>query len=267
MREARWNQVAADWRVFLALGRVHAAHTADGRIVATTATLPFGGRFAWISMVLVAGEYRRRGLATQLMRRAMDELASAGLVPVLDATPDGRAVYRRLGFEDSWGFHRLIRRERRGAAPTLPAPAGVTIRPVTDADWPILCAYDAAAFGAKRGAVLAGLRGRLPAADLVAARAGGIAGFVLGRDGALAAQAGPLIADDDAIAQALLARALDGIDGPLFVALADGTSALRSALEARGFTAARPFTRMVYGSALRFDDAARTFAVAGPEFG
>jgi GNAT superfamily N-acetyltransferase len=267
VREARWNQLAADWRVFLALGRVYAAHTADGRIVATTATLPFGGRFAWISMVLVAGEYRRRGLATQLMRRAMDALASAGLVPVLDATPDGRAVYRRLGFEDSWGFHRLIRRERQGTSPTLPAPAGVTIRPVTDGDWTALCAYDAAAFGAERGAMLAGLRGRLPAADLVAARVGGIAGFLLGRDGALAAQAGPLIADDDAIAQALLARALDGIDGPLFVDLADGKSALRSFVETRGFTVVRPFTRMVYGSALRFDDAARTFAVAGPEFG
>jgi ribosomal protein S18 acetylase RimI-like enzyme len=267
VREARWNQLAADWRVFLALGRVHAAHTADGRIVATTATLPFGGRFAWISMVLVAGEYRRRGLATQLMRLAMEELASAGLVPVLDATPDGRAVYRRLGFEDSWGFHRLIRRERQGAAPTLPAPAGVTIRPVTDADWPALCAYDAAAFGADRGAVLAGLRGRLPAADLVATRAGGIAGFLLGRDGARAGQTGPLIADDAAIAQALLARALDGIDGPLFVDLADGKDALRGFVETRGFTVVRPFTRMVYGSALRFDDAARTFAVAGPEFG
>jgi GNAT superfamily N-acetyltransferase len=267
VREARWNQLAADWHVFLALGRVHAAHTAEGRIVATTATLPFGGRFAWISMVLVAGEYRRRGLATQLMRRAMDELASAGLLPVLDATPDGRAVYRRLGFADSWGFHRLIRRARQGAAPTLPAPAGVTIRPVTDADWPALCAYDAAAFGAGRGAVLAGLRGRLPAAELVAARAGGIAGFLLGRDGARAAQAGPLIADDDAVARALIARAIDAIDGPLFVDLADDKTALRGVLEARGFAAARPFTRMIHGSALRFDDAARTFAVAGPEFG
>ena len=58
-------------------------------------------------MVLVAGDYRRRGLATRLMRRAMDDLAAAGLVPVLDATPDGRAVYRALGFQDSWGFHRL----------------------------------------------------------------------------------------------------------------------------------------------------------------
>jgi hypothetical protein len=82
------------------------------------------------------------------------------------------------------GFHRLIRRERQGAAPTLPVPAGVTIRAVTDADWPALCAYDAAAFGADRGAVLAGLRGRLPAADHVAARVGRVVGFLLGRDGA-----------------------------------------------------------------------------------
>ena len=52
--------------------------TRSGRIVATAATLPHGGRFAWISMVLVAGDYRRRGLATRLMRRAMDDLASRG---------------------------------------------------------------------------------------------------------------------------------------------------------------------------------------------
>jgi GNAT superfamily N-acetyltransferase len=267
VREARWNQLAADWRIFLALGRLYAAHTEEGRIVATTATLPYGGRFAWISMVLVAGEYRRRGLATKLMQQATEDLAAAKLVPVLDATPDGRAVYRRLGFEDSWGFQRLIRRERARAAGTLPAPAGVTVRPIADEDWPALCAYDAAAFGAERGAVLAGLRGRLPAADLVAVRAGAIAGFMLGRDGGLAAHIGPLIADDDAIARALVTRALDGLEGPLFVDLADSKTALRSVLDARGFTAVRPFTRMLYGSSARFDDAARTFAVVGAEFG
>ena len=111
--EARWNQLAADWRIFIELGRVYAALTGEGRIVATTATLPYGERFAWISMVLVKGDYRRRGLATQLMRRAMDELAREDRIPILDATPDGRAVYRRLGFEDSWGFARLLRRERQ----------------------------------------------------------------------------------------------------------------------------------------------------------
>lgn len=267
VREARWNQLAADWRMFLELGRVYAGQTAEGRVVATTATLPYGGRFAWISMVLVTGAYRRRGLATRLMRWAMDDLAAAGLVPILDATPDGREVYRRLGFEDSWGFHRLVRRERPGTASAAPATAGVTIRPITDADWPALCAYDALAFGAGRSAVLAGLRGRLPAAELVAERAGRVTGVLLGRDGGLAAEIGPLIAEDDAIAAALVARALGGIEGPLFVDLADSKRELRRFLDAHGFTAVRPFTRMVYGSTRRFDDAARTFAVIGPEFG
>jgi GNAT superfamily N-acetyltransferase len=267
VREARWNQIAADWRIFIEFGRLYAIHGDAGRVIATTATLPYGGRFAWISMVLVAGEYRRRGLATALLRRAMADLAAAKLVPVLDATPDGRAVYRRLGFEDSWGFQRLIRREPQRAAGNVTAPASVTVRPIADADWPALCAYDTAAFGAERSAVLAGLRGRLPAAELVAVRADRIVGFLLGRDGGLAAQIGPLIADDDAIAGALVARALDGIEGPLFVDFADSKSELRSILDARGFTAARPFTRMLHGSSARFDDAARTFAVVGPEFG
>jgi GNAT superfamily N-acetyltransferase len=336
VREARWNQLTADWRVFIEYGRVYAAQTTEGRIVATTATLPYGARFAWISMVLVTGDYRRRGLATQLLRLAMADLAAARLVPVLDATPDGHAVYRRLGFEDCWGFHRLVGRERRPAplaalaseasgqrgdpivrAPdTRPepgssaraalaseasdqrgnsivrahsasedareraddirpepgssaraAPAGVTVRAITDADWPALTAYDAAAFGAERGAVLAGLRGRLPAAELIASRNGRIAGFLLGRDGGLASQVGPLIADDDTVACALAARALDRLDGPVFVDLADGKSELRSFLDGCGFAVARPFTRMAYRSSARFDDAARTFAVAGPEFG
>ena len=267
VREARWNQLAADWRIFVEFGRLYAVHSEAGRVIATTATLPYGGRFAWISMVLVAGEYRRRGLATAMLRRAMADLTAAKLVPVLDATPDGHAVYRRLGFEDSWGFQRLIRRERQRAAASVGAPVGVTVRPITDADWPALCAYDAAAFGAERSAVLAGLRGRLPAAEQKAGDTVRARGDELGRDGGLAAQIGPLIANDDATAGALAARALDRIEGPLFVDLADSKRELRSVLDARGFTAARPFTRMLYGSSARFDDAARTFAVVGPEFG
>lgn len=279
--EAHWNQLAADWRIFIAQGRVYAVQTAQGRIVATAATLPYGGRFAWISMVLVAGEYRRRGLATQLMRRAVDDLTAAGLVPILDATPDGREVYRRLGFADSWGFQRLVRREpqatlastasdQRGnsmVCATFAPSAGVVIRPITDADWPALVAYDAAAFGAERGAVLAGLRGRLPAAELIATRDGRVAGFALGRDGRLAAHIGPLTADNDDIARALAARALDRLDGPVFIDLADAKTRLRSYLDTRGFTVARPFTRMVYRTSTRFDDGARTYAVIGPEFG
>ena len=48
VREAGWNQVAADWEIFQALGTIYAAR-AGGRVVATAAILPYGA-FAWISM-------------------------------------------------------------------------------------------------------------------------------------------------------------------------------------------------------------------------
>jgi GNAT superfamily N-acetyltransferase len=271
VREANWNQLAADWGIFIALGRIYAAHTRAGRIVATVATLPYGGRFAWISMVMVAPEYRRQGLATLLMRRAIDDLVAQNLVPVLDATPDGRPVYRNLGFEDAWGFHRLARgAERSGdspAAATAAIAAVGGVRAIGAEDWPRVCGYDALAFGADRAAVLAGLRGRLPAAELLAEDAGRVTGFLLGRDGRLAAHLGPLIAEDDAIACALLDRALDGIAGALFVDLPDAKTAVRRLLETRDFRAVRPFTRMLYRTSTAFDDSSRTYAVAGPELG
>jgi GNAT superfamily N-acetyltransferase len=267
--EARWNQVAADWRLFAELGRVYAAYAPSGRIIATSAFLPYGERFGWISMVLVAGPYRRQGLATLLMRRAMDDLAAARLVPVLDATPEGRAVYRTLGFADSWGFHRLRREQLQQVTPVdrNSFPAGVEVRPITDADWPALCAFDAAAFGAQRDRVLGALRGRLRPAELVAMKSDRIVGFCLGRDGRVAGHIGPLVAENDIITCALLARAIDAIAGPIFIDLADTKSATREFLAARGFAPVRPFTRMLFGRAERFDDPARTFAVVGPEFG
>jgi GNAT superfamily N-acetyltransferase len=273
VREAGWNQVAADWRIFLELGHVHAAHDGSGRIVATAATLPYG-RFGWISMVLVAGEYRRQGLATHLMHRCIEELTSAGCVPLLDATPAGREVYRALGFEDTWSFHRLTLSEQRqpaGSASRAADPArhagDIVIRAIDDSVWPAICAYDAAAFGAERGALLAHLCRRLPPAALCATRGGRIVGFLLGRDGRTTSQLGPLIAEDDAAAQALLASALVAVDGPLYIDLADAKAAIAAWLAERGFQPQRPLTRMVYRRREGFDDPARTYAVLGPEFG
>ena len=263
--EAGWNQTAADWQAFLDYGKVQAIR-AQGRVVATAATLPYGA-FGWISMVLVTAAFRRRGLAALLMRGAIDDLVDAGLVPVLDATPAGREVYRKLGFADTWGFARLARPGSAPPAAMDPPADGISVGPITDADWSGLCAYDTAAFGADRSRLLGRLRGRLPPADLVARRGGRLVGFLLGRDGRIASQLGPLIADDAVAARALLARALATIAGPIFIDLADSKTETRAWLEARGFAAARPLTRMVHQRRAAFDDGTRTFAVVGPEFG
>jgi GNAT superfamily N-acetyltransferase len=267
VREAGWNQVAADWRVFLKSGTVHAIRTGTGRVVATAATLPYGGRFGWISMVLVAVDHRRQGLAKLLLRRCIDGLTDAGLTPVLDATPDGRPVYQALAFEGCWGYQRLSAREVLKADDVPMPPAGVTIRRADAACWDALCAYDAVAFGADRRALLANMRERLPAVAHVAERDGRIVGILLGRDGRTATQLGPLAAGDDLTALALLARGLDAVEGPVYIDLADAKAELHAWLAVRGFAPQRPFTRMLYRRSARFDDPARTFAVAGPEFG
>jgi hypothetical protein len=237
----------------------------EGRVVATAATLPYGGRCAWISMVLVAGSHRRKGLATRLLRRCIDDVLAAGLVPVLDATPAGRAVYRPLGFQDAWSFQRLAAQAPR--ADDSESPAGNTIHHADDKDWPALKACDAAAFGADRGAIIARMAGRLRGTDLFALRHDRCAGMLLGRDGRIASHLGPLIAEDDEIAKALLMHALRSVPGPVFVDLADQKAAVRQWLESRGFAPQRSFMRMLYGRPTSFDDGLRTYAVIGPEFG
>jgi GNAT superfamily N-acetyltransferase len=265
VREAGWNQTNADWRIFLDLGHAYAVRNSDARVVATAATLPHEGKFAWISMVLVSADYRRQGLASRLMRRCIDDLTTSGLIPVLDATPDGRAVYRALGFEDLWGYHRMALRAPPSFAQDL--DERIEVHSIADSVWSSLCDYDAAAFGARRDAMLGRLRGRLPQAELYAARGGKISGLLLGRDGRSANQLGPLIADDDETALALLQRAISAIEAPIYLDLADTKSGLRAGLETIGFSDVRPLTRMALGSRRRFDDPQRTYAVAGPEFG
>lgn len=264
--EAGWNQIAADWRIFIELGSALAVTSDDGRLIATAATLPYGDRFGWISMVLVTARHRRRGIASWLLRSCIETLLRDGLVPVLDATPAGRTVYSGLGFEDSWGMRRLVSRGL-SSVHEPEAPRSFLVRPLSDADWPELIAYDSCIFGADRRELLRRLAARLPSAALVAERNGRIVGYLLGRDGRVMAQLGPLAVEDDAIAQALIARASADLSAPVAIDIPDRHGKLGRWLAACGFMPERPLIRMVYGQRTAFDDTSRLFAIAGPELG
>ena len=262
--EANWNQTADDWRTMLVLGEGFGLVDPAGTIVATSLALPFAsGGFGWISMVLVTGARRRQGLATRVMGLAMQSLAAQNLTAILDATPAGREVYRLLGFADTWGIDRM----QCLAQPALAAAPHRAIRPMTDADWPAVCALDGRGFAADRSALLAALRARLPAAALVSASGGRIDGFLLGRDGRLASQFGPCVADDEQTAIALLAAALGKVRAPVFLDMPAPHAALRAWLGASGFSVQRPYTRMLLNRSQPYNDVTRLFAIAGPELG
>jgi hypothetical protein len=263
-REVGWNQTEADWRIFLDLGSAICL-TRNDILIATAATLPHGDGFAWISMVIVTMGERRRGLAQWLLRRCVSDLLARKMVPVLDATPAGRSVYIGLGFEDCWPMQRLVAQNVR---PYRSEDTSVFVRPIEASDWPNVVAYDSAIFGADRGVLLRRLAGRVPAAALLAERDSHVVGYVLGRDGRVMTQLGPLAAQDDRIVRALLAKAIAAVRAPLTLDVPDQHAPLTGWLIGNlGFVVERPLIRMAYKRHQAFDDTSRLFAIAGPELG
>ena len=260
-KSAQWNQNEADWRLMLEIGHGWGVSLDDGTLAASTLVLPYG-RFAWVSMVLVLPEHRRKGYATQLLRKALAELENRGLTPILDATPAGREVYVQEGFRDTWGFRRFQLPE---AIAAIERPTGVRL--LRAADWPLLLALDAQAFGASRERLLRSLAARLPQAALVAEESGKLAGFLLGRDGREARQLGPLVARSSDAARALLAEALAKVSPPLYLDVVDREPGITAWLESLGFEFQRPFTRMVHGAPVAPGEAGLVFCPAGPELG
>jgi GNAT superfamily N-acetyltransferase len=255
-RSAKWNQNEADWRLMLDMGRGWGLSLADGTLAASTLVLPYGGDFAWVSMVLVHPAHRRKGYASRLLRSALADLDHRGLTPILDATPAGREVYRQAGFGEHWGFKRFFA-ERKLAV----LPEG-KLRPIGDSDWHEIQRLDREAFGAGRERLLRALRERLPQAALIVEGAG----FVFGREGRQARQIGPLVARDAQTARALLTHALAAVEPPVYVDIADHAP-LHGLLEASGFAFQRPFTRMVRGARPAPGKKDLVFLVAGPELG
>ena len=266
--EAGWNQVGADWDLFISLGSACKVQASDGRVVATAATLPYRPGFGWISMVLVANSHRRQGLATALLSHCIGRLQAQSLVPGLDATPAGRSVYLPLGFKEGWPITRWRRTQpgAQGLTSTDSAAAdAITVRALSPDDWPGIAHLDAKAFGADRLGLLQHLAGRSQHFACVALKDGLITGFLLGRDGRLATQVGPLIADTHAAARALLDHALARIDGQVLLDLVDQHAAIAAVLPAAGFTVERSYVRMMLGTTAQWGDSSLMIAIAGPE--
>jgi GNAT superfamily N-acetyltransferase len=260
--EAGWNQNAHDWTFILRQGGAYGVWRSD-TLIASAAITPYGATFGWICMVLVTAQERRQGLASRLMQHRIDELAARGMVAGLDATPAGREVYLRLGFEDIYPLTRFQADavDRHSAAPSP------SVRRIGKALLPAIFRYDAKIFGEDRQEFLAALVKRKPSLAHAVTQGDRITGFVLGRDGRRWTHIGPLVADNAGIAIELLDAATAEIAGPILIDVPDHHPDVQAWLRERGFTVQRGYMRMLRGRSAPIDDPARVMAIAGPEFG
>lgn len=260
--EAHWNQAEADWKFLIEQAHPLGLVFADKGLIATTVAWDLPAGKTWINMVLVTEGCRGRGYARRLMQAALAEAAGRGMAAGLDATVFGAPVYERLGFG---GDQRIVRLKAR-----LSGDKTKTVRdvmPLMLAEIPEVVALDAAVLGAERTAMLHHWRERLPSAAWgQRSKEGKLTGFLLGREGRVATQLGPMVADDAASAAALLGAALDHLTGPVVIDVPRVHAGWIESLQELGFEQEREFRRMAKPGGELATDWSRYFAAAGPDF-
>lgn len=166
--------------------------------------IPIGESMAWIGMILVDPEFRRKGIASAIMQRCL-QLAENTLncrVIGLDATPMGHHVYQKLGFEPSFQIWRCTMATNESIA----IDSGLVVEPIDD----LTVCFDFIKeidFGYK--VPWFSLIKKLSLPYLwVAKQNHRIAGLIMSRPGRLRPHIGPLVAESSAVARTLLASVL-----------------------------------------------------------
>ncbi len=293
---AGWNQTQEDWERFLEAAP-EGCFVAEwnGQVAGTVATIIYEQRFAWIGMVLVDPTLRGKGIGTALLIKAIDYL-DAKRVPCmkLDATPQGKPIYARLGFRDEYEIERhSLTREAYGDSPGLGvAPtfracpeqsegsasadlkASATNQTGTQTaaagaeSLDALLEFDHKVFGADRSALLRSLAKSAPELVAIDRSGGAVEGFALGRQGSLADQLGPWAAANASAAREVFDDFLRRSRRPVvFVDVLRDNAWAPALLAARGFQFSRSLTRMYRGENAHPGRPDLLGAILGPEFG
>lgn len=235
---AGWNQTHLDWQFHLRYGEGIGFKTDRGVLIATGVILPAHEEAAWIAMVLVGEDYRRRRLG----RKVMEILISESGLPclALDATDQGLPLYEGLGFR---ALERIVRyRLSRKGDSNRPYRSG---RKTSDNPF----------HGISRA-----LANR---ADVSVLRHD--SAWSLIRPGLTARHIGPLTAGSEADAAALVRAVLDDTEGDVVIDIPVRLGTFTRRIERLGFSPGRVFVRMARRGSLLVDPG--IFAIAGPEYG
>ena len=258
---AGWNQTEADWRRLLSLepNGCFAARK-GGRLVGTTTTTTYGSDLAWIGMVLVDPQERRKGIATQLMKVATDYLKDRVATVKLDATALGQPVYERFGFQVESALERWS-----GTSNAPDAEASQALQPDAIRE---LLALDRVAFAADRSQLIQKLIDEACAPPvLLRAADATLSGYALVRRGTNADYIGPVVAKDPQHVESLLDQVLSELPGRrIYIDFNTECGVTTNVLSERGFVKERDLIRMSTGARPE-KTSPFVIAIAGPETG
>ena len=260
-----WNQTLGDWRRLLEMepeGCVLAEW--NGLPIGTATTLRYASEVAWIGMVLVHPDHRRRGIGRALLGHCIAGLQGHRIRCIkLDATPAGQQVYDGLGFKSEWT---LVRWEHAGLQ--LAKPADARLRPWQASDLPLIASLDVAGFGVSREKLVEALVSQSRLAVVLETAPGRVAGYGFMRPGSRATYLGPIVAASDEVGLQLVHALLANTTNErVFWDIPAANTAAVDWARQHGFTQQRMLTRMYLGENTAPGNPRQQFAIAGPEVG
>ncbi len=266
---AGWNQSLQDWKRLLRHDP-HGCFVAEwnGRPAGTATTTSYSKELAWIGMVLVDSDVRRRGIGTALLMRCIEHLRQSGVNCIkLDATPLGKHVYDPLGFVSEWSLSRWQTTELSVCPERIETASDPGSRPLDSRDIGCVADLDAAAFGVARNRMLSILATQ-SATHVRRDAAGRIVGYGMLRPGARAYYLGPIVAEDESSGIVLADNLLGSIPArPLYWDIPDTNQAAIRVARRYGLHRQRTLTRMYLGENTRPGTRSAQWAIAAPEIG
>ena len=262
-----WNQTAADWQRFLKNSPLGCFVVEDdGKIVGTATTINYGNRFAWIGMVLVDPKYRKQGIGTKLLKKTIEYLDEEKIrTKKLDATPQGKPIYMKLGFVEEYEIERWIRKKPLSAASSVPQSTSTLLNELQKEQ---IFRRDEELFGADRSFLLRALCEEAPEIATAVWEGEVLQGYAFGRHGLFADHLGPWMARTQAAAEKILQGFLaQSSRETIIVDCLKSNSMAVELLHSCGFAPSRPLTRMVRGPNLYPGKPDSFCAILGPEFG
>lgn len=225
------------------------------------------GKLGWIGFLVVRAEHRRKGIATLLMKKAVNYLRNEGAETIkLEAVPKIADLYRKLGFKDEYDSLRFARINIKPKS-----RKDESIRLLRKEELEDAARFDAEYFGANRTQVLNNLYREYPKLCFASFIREKIIGYVMCRRAETGFSIAPWVCnpEEPQVARNLLMKYAEILGGnaKLYVGVPAVNEEAVEILRALGFEQYSRSIRMRLGKELQNECISGIFGIGGPEKG
>lgn len=257
---AQWSHRLEDWEFHYGLGRGWVACDDSNAMLGTATWWSYGEHHGSVGLVLVDPSHQGKGIGRKLMDTLIDDAGSRSLQLV--ATKAGLKLYKQCGFREVGAIEQ---RQGTVSPPVESSSLNAVFREAATSDLAMLRDLDAAALGAPRLELMQHLI--TVGSGFIATLDGRPAGFVLKRQAGRGTLIGPVVADTESLAIALVAKAINSSTGFVRIDIPSGAEQLARWLDGVGLVKVDTVAAMRRGDAPEANTGARTFALVSQAFG